>query len=80
MGMSTIVLDVTKAESVAACKKQVETIPLSEGPNHPLVGEIEGTNVRIDSFDPGKTAGTETVSTADRIAGNVPVEIGRAHV
>lgn len=37
------------------------------------VREIEATHVRIGTFDPAKAAGTETVSTADRIAGNVPV-------
>ncbi|HEV7607973.1 MAG TPA: ABC transporter permease [Steroidobacteraceae bacterium] len=37
------------------------------------VHEIEATYARLGTFDPGKAAGTETVSTADRIAGNVPV-------
>ena len=37
------------------------------------VRSVEGTQVRIGSFDPAKASGTETVSTADRIAGNVPV-------
>ncbi len=37
------------------------------------VREIEATHVRIGAFDPGKAAGTETVSTADRIARNIPV-------
>jgi ABC-2 type transport system permease protein len=37
------------------------------------VREIEATYSRLGTFDPGKAAGTETVSTADRIARNVPV-------
>ena len=37
------------------------------------VHEIEATYARLGTFDPGKAAGTETVSTADRIARNVPV-------
>ena len=37
------------------------------------VREIEATWARLGRFDPGKAAGTETVSTADRIARNVPV-------
>jgi ABC-2 type transport system permease protein len=37
------------------------------------VREIEATYARLGTFDPGKAAGTETVSTADRIARNVPV-------
>jgi ABC-2 type transport system permease protein len=37
------------------------------------VREIEHTWLRIDPFDPAKAAGTETVSTADRIVRNVPV-------
>ena len=37
------------------------------------VRTIEAANVRIGSFDPAKAAGAETVSTADRIARNVPV-------
>lgn len=37
------------------------------------VREIEHTWLRIDSFDPAKAAGSETVSTADRIVRNVPV-------
>lgn len=46
---------------------------IASGVDFATVGKIETTNVRIDSFDPAKAAGTETVSTADRIAGNVPV-------
>lgn len=34
---------------------------------------IEDRHVRMGAFDPAKAAGKETVSTADRIAGNVPV-------
>ena len=34
---------------------------------------IEATYARLGTFDPGKAAGTETVSTIDRIAHNVPV-------
>ena len=37
------------------------------------VREIEATYARLGTFDPNKAAGTETVSTADRIARNVPV-------
>jgi ABC-2 type transport system permease protein len=37
------------------------------------VREIEATYARLGTFDPGKAAGTETVSTADRIARNVPL-------
>jgi len=37
------------------------------------VREIEATWARLGTFDPGKAAGTETVSTADRIAGTVPM-------
>jgi len=37
------------------------------------VREIEATYARLGTFDPTKAAGTETVSTADRIARNVPV-------
>jgi ABC-2 type transport system permease protein len=37
------------------------------------VRDIEHTWLRIDSFDPAKAAGSETVSTADRVVRNVPV-------
>lgn len=37
------------------------------------VREIEATYARLGAFDPGKAAGAETVSTADRIARNVPL-------
>jgi len=45
----------------------------ARGVEFSTVRDVEGTQVRIGSFDPGKAAGTETVSTADRIAGNVPL-------
>ena len=45
----------------------------ARGVDFTTVREVEATQVRIGSFDPAKAAGTETVSTADRIASNVPV-------
>jgi ABC-2 type transport system permease protein len=46
---------------------------LARGVDVATVREVEATRVRVGAFDPGKAAGTETVSTADRIARNVPV-------
>jgi ABC-2 type transport system permease protein len=46
---------------------------IARGVEFAAVREIEERRVRIGAFDPGKAAGTETVSTADRIARNVPV-------
>jgi ABC-2 type transport system permease protein len=46
---------------------------VARGVDAATVREIEATWARLGTFDPGKAAGTETVSTADRIAGNVPV-------
>lgn len=46
---------------------------IARGVDVTTVGEIEATRVRVGTFDPAKAAGTETVSTADRIARNVPV-------
>jgi len=46
---------------------------VARGVDVATVREIEATYARIGAFDPGKAAGAETVSTADRIAGNVPV-------
>ncbi len=46
---------------------------VARGVEFATVRAIEDTRVRIGAFDPGKAAGTETVNTADRIAGNVPV-------
>ena len=37
------------------------------------VRQIEDAHVPIGTFDPGKAAGAETVSTTDRIAKNVPI-------
>jgi ABC-2 type transport system permease protein len=45
----------------------------ARGADVALVREIEATYARLGAFDPGKAAGTETVSTADRIARNVPI-------
>jgi ABC-2 type transport system permease protein len=46
---------------------------VTRGVDAAKVREIEATWARLGRFDPGKAAGTETVSTADRIARNVPV-------
>jgi ABC-2 type transport system permease protein len=46
---------------------------VARGVDAVTVREIEATYARLGTFDPGKAAGTETVSTADRIARNVPV-------
>jgi ABC-2 type transport system permease protein len=46
---------------------------LARGIDFGAVRQIEETRVPMGAFDPGKAAGTETVSTVDRIAGNVPV-------
>ena len=46
---------------------------VSSGVEFATVRQIEDRRVRIGAFDPGKTEGAETVSTADRIAGNIPV-------
>jgi ABC-2 type transport system permease protein len=45
----------------------------AHGVEFATVRQVEATQVRVGSFDPAKAAGTETVSTADRIVGNVPV-------
>jgi len=46
---------------------------IARGVDVAAVGEIEATRVRVGTFDPAKAAGTETVSTADRIARSVPI-------
>lgn len=46
---------------------------VARGVDLATVREIEATRVRIGTFDPGKAEGTQSVSTADRIARNVPV-------
>jgi ABC-2 type transport system permease protein len=46
---------------------------VARGVDLATVREIEATRVHIGTFDPGKAEGTESVSTADRIARNVPV-------
>lgn len=46
---------------------------VSQGVDTTRVREIETTYARLGTFDPGKAAGQETVSTADRIARNVPI-------
>ncbi len=46
---------------------------VARGVDVATVREIEATYARLGTFDPGKAAGTETVSTADRVARNVPV-------
>jgi len=46
---------------------------VARGVDVATVREIEATRVRVGAFDPGKAEGTETVSTADRIARYVPV-------
>ncbi|MEO8019928.1 MAG: ABC transporter permease, partial [Pseudomonadota bacterium] len=45
----------------------------ARGVDFGTVREIEATQVRIGSFDPAKAAGAETVSTADRIVGSIPI-------
>jgi ABC-2 type transport system permease protein len=45
----------------------------SRGVDTEAVRQIESTYARLGTFDPAKAAGTETVSTADRIARNIPV-------
>jgi ABC-2 type transport system permease protein len=45
----------------------------SRGVDVATVRQIEATYARLGTFDPAKAAGTETVSTADRIAGSIPV-------
>jgi ABC-2 type transport system permease protein len=46
---------------------------VARGADVGMIREVEATYARLGAFDPGKAAGTETVSTADRIARNVPV-------
>ncbi len=46
---------------------------VTRGVDVATVREIEATYARLGTFDPGKAEGQETVSTADRIARNVPV-------
>jgi len=46
---------------------------VARGVDAAKVREIEATYARLGTFDPGKAAGTETVSTSDRIARNVPL-------
>ena len=46
---------------------------VARGVEFATVREVEATRVRVDTFDPAKAAGTETVSTADRIARGLPV-------
>jgi ABC-2 type transport system permease protein len=45
----------------------------ARGVDFDTVRGIEATQVRIGSFDPAKAAGAETVSTADRLVGNLPL-------
>ncbi len=46
---------------------------VARGVDVATVHGIEATWARLGTFDPGKAAGTETVSTADRIARSVPL-------
>lgn len=46
---------------------------VARGVDAGTVREIETMSVRVGSFDPGKAAGEETVSIADRIVRNAPV-------
>jgi uncharacterized protein with NAD-binding domain and iron-sulfur cluster len=52
------IVDVCIAALLDKAKQQIETIPLSEGPNHPLVGEIEAARKLI----------TGVVDTIDKLA------------
>ncbi|HVQ15689.1 MAG TPA: ABC transporter permease [Vicinamibacterales bacterium] len=45
----------------------------ARGVDFGTVRQIEATQVRVGSFDPAKAAGTETVSTTDRIVGSLPI-------
>jgi ABC-2 type transport system permease protein len=46
---------------------------LARGVDFATVSQVESTRVPIGTFDPAKAAGTETVSTADRIVGSLPI-------
>jgi ABC-2 type transport system permease protein len=46
---------------------------VTRGVDVATVREIEETSVRVGAFDPGKAAGEETVSIADRIVRNAPI-------
>jgi ABC-2 type transport system permease protein len=46
---------------------------LARGLDVAVVREIETARVRVGTFDPGKAAGQETVSIADRIVRNAPL-------
>lgn len=46
---------------------------VTRGVDVATVREIEATRVRVGAFDPGKAAGEETVSVADRIVRNAPI-------
>jgi ABC-2 type transport system permease protein len=48
---------------------------VARGVDVSTVRGIEATYARLGTFDPGKAEGQETVSTADRIARNVPVAL-----
>jgi ABC-2 type transport system permease protein len=46
---------------------------VARGVDAAAVGDIEATQVRVGSFDPGKAEGEETVSIADRIVRSAPL-------
>lgn len=48
---------------------------VARGVDFDTVREVEARHVPVGTFDPGKAAGAETVSTADRIVRNVPVAL-----